>query len=51
MVGTLFLMIIFFFKIETVHVWNRATCFRHYMKFPPYDNYCVLTCWDLGSTR
>ena len=37
MVGTLFLMI-FFFKtheqIETVHVCNRAICFRHYMKFP-----------------
>ena len=25
--------------------------FIHFMKFLAYDDYCVLICWDLGSTR
>ena len=32
-------------------VKNFFSGFIHFMKFPPYDNYCMPICWDLGSTR
>ena len=37
MVGNIICDDFFFFnihgQIEIVHVWNRGTCFRHFMKF------------------